>query len=48
MTHAIEPIAHVRGGRADSIDGYWGGGRTPIELDTAQNSVTTNSSFHRG
>ncbi|MFX5999246.1 hypothetical protein ABTF05_22980, partial [Acinetobacter baumannii] len=39
MTFTIEPIGHVRGGRADPIDDDWGSSRTTIELDVAQVGV---------
>lgn len=36
MAYTVEPIGHVRGGRADPIDDDWGNCRSTIELDAAQ------------
>jgi len=33
---ALEPIGHVRGGRADAVDDDWGQSRARIELDPAR------------
>jgi tRNA (Thr-GGU) A37 N-methylase len=33
---ALEPIAYVRGGRAEAIDDDWGASRATIELDPAR------------
>ena len=33
---ALEPIGHVRGGRAEAIDDDWGQSRARIELDPAR------------
>lgn len=35
MAYTIEPIGHVRGGRADPIDDDWGNSRSTVELDPA-------------
>lgn len=35
MTYTVEPIGHVRGGRADPVDDDWGNSRSIIELDAA-------------
>lgn len=34
MTYEIDPIGHVRGGRAEPVDDDWGDSRAIIELDT--------------
>ena len=36
MTIAIEPIGHVRGGRADAVDDNWGNVKARIELDASR------------
>lgn len=36
MTYMIEPIGHVRGGRADPTDDDWGRSRAAIELDATR------------
>ncbi len=36
MIYKIEPIGHVRGGRADPIDDDWGKSLCSIELDATQ------------
>jgi tRNA (Thr-GGU) A37 N-methylase len=39
MGFALEPIGHVRGGRAETIDDDWGGSRAVIALDSAHFSA---------
>ncbi len=36
MAYTVEPIGHVRGGRADPVDDDWGKSQSAIELDSAQ------------
>lgn len=36
MDYRIEPVAFVRGGRAEPLDDHWGGNRSVIELDPAR------------
>lgn len=36
MAFALEPIGHVRGGRAEAVDDDWGVSRARIELDAAR------------
>jgi tRNA (Thr-GGU) A37 N-methylase len=36
LTIALEPIGHVRGGRADAVDDDWGASRARIVLDGAR------------
>ena len=36
MALALEPVGHVRGGRAQAVDDNWGDVRTVIELDDAR------------
>ncbi len=36
MALALEPVGHVRGGRAQAVDDNWGDVRAVIELDGAR------------
>lgn len=36
MTYTVEPVGHVRGGRADPIDDQWAQSRSTIALDATR------------